>query len=265
MTVRKEPNYLFFTISLLAAVVLITGTHPENLLVMTLGISIAVLSFMVISYIVIESRFQLLLAALLAVSAFLPFMWLIRQPEAQSPSLVQALYVLNILMWLLFTLYIAVVVFRGIMSARRIGSNEIYGAIYVYLLIGVVFAEIYQLLLAWQPDALFFDPGRFPKPLAISNNSLLTRGAGDLLYYSFVTLGTVGYGDVTPASPFARSLSLIEAVAGIMYVATMIARFVSIQTSAEVRGVEAETANATPSSGNESGVKSAAHADGEGP
>jgi hypothetical protein len=48
-------------------------------------------------------------------------------------------------------------------------------------------------------------------------------------------LGTVGYGDVTPASPAARSLSLIEAVVGIMYVATMIARFVSIQTSSDSR------------------------------
>ena len=69
----------------------------------------------------------------------------------------------------------------------------------------------------------------------IRNTSLLTRSFGDLLYYSFVTLGTVGYGDVTPASPAARSLSLIEAVVGIMYVATMIARFVSIQTNNDSR------------------------------
>jgi len=45
----------------------------------------------------------------------------------------------------------------------------------------------------------------------------------------------VGYGDVTPGSPVARSLSLIEAVIGIMYVATMIARFVSIQIGADDR------------------------------
>jgi hypothetical protein len=108
---------------------------------------------------------------------------------------------LNLIIWLLFTLYIAIIVFRSIMSARSISSNEIYGAIYVYLLIGVVFAEIYQLLPAWQPDAIYFDPGRFPAPLVIGSSRLYTRGAGDLLYYSFVTLGTVGYGDVTPSSP----------------------------------------------------------------
>jgi hypothetical protein len=99
----------------------------------------------------------------------------------------------------------------------------------------VIFAELF-LLLASNPGALFFDPGRFSGPLTIRNNSLLTRSFGDLLYYySFVKLGTVGYGDVTPASPAARSLSLIEAVVGIMYVATMIARFVSIQTNDDGR------------------------------
>jgi Ion channel len=76
---------------------------------------------------------------------------------------------------------------------------------------------VYLLLLAWQPSALYFDPGRFAAPQIIGDR-LYTRSVGDILYYSFVTLGTVGYGDVTPSSPLARSLSLIEAVIGIMYV-----------------------------------------------
>ena len=92
----------------------------------------------------------------------------------------------------------------------------------------MLFAEAYSLLLTWQPGALYLDPGRFPAPHVIGDR-LYTRGAGDVLYYSFVTLGTVGYGDVTPSSPLARSLSLIEAVIGIMYIATMMARFVTIQ------------------------------------
>jgi hypothetical protein len=69
---------------------------------------------------------------------------------------------------------------------KRVRANEIYGAIYVYLLIGVIFAEIFQPLLAWNPGALFFDPGRFSGPLTIRNNSLLTRSVGDLLYYSLL-------------------------------------------------------------------------------
>jgi len=148
-----------------------------------------------------------------------------------------SIYVLNLVFWLLFTFYIGLIVFRGLMRSHRIRSNEIYGAISMYLLIGILFAEVYQLLLIWQPGALYFDPGRFAAPQVIGDK-LYTRGPGDIIYYSFVTLGTVGYGDVTPSSPLARSLSLIEAVIGIMYVATMIARFVSIQISSESRGAE---------------------------
>jgi hypothetical protein len=73
-----------------------------------------------------------------------------------------------------------------------------------------------------------------------------TRGAGAVLYYSFVTLGTVGYGDVTPASAVARAVSLIEAVIGIMYIATLISRFVSIQISSESRGAEPDPGESPP-------------------
>ena len=214
MTIRKEPNYLYLTIGLLAAVLLANsaGTHVSLAIA---GVSVAAVTFLVTAGFVIESKRQLLLAGMLALTALLPFIWLVGQTEEQFPELVERLYVLNLVLWLLFTAYIAIVAFRSIMGAKRIRANEIYGAIYVYLLIGVIFAEIFQLLLAWNPGAIYFDPGRFQGPLAIRNNSLLTRSVGDLLYYSFVTLSTVGYGDVTPASPAAHSLSLIEAVIGI--------------------------------------------------
>ena len=230
MPIRKDPNYLHLTIGLVAAVVLATGAGSQVSLAIA-GVLVAAITFLVTAWFVIESKRQFLLAGVLALTALAPFMWLVSQPEEQFPDLVEGLYVLNLAIWLLFTAYIATVAFRSILRAKLIRANEIYGAIYVYLLIGVIFAEIFQLLLAWNPGAIYFDPARFQRPLAIRNNSLLTRSVGDLLYYSFVTLSTVGYGDVTPASPAARSLSLIEAVIGIMYVATMIARFVSIQTT----------------------------------
>jgi hypothetical protein len=222
------------TIGLLGAVVLATSAGGRISFAIA-GVLVAGITFVVTAWFVIDSKRQFVFVSVLALTALLPFIWLVRQPTEQFPGLVERLYLLNLSIWILFTADIAVVVFRSIMSAKQIRANEIYGAIYVYLLIGVIFAEIFQLLLAANPGALFFDPGRFPGPLTIRHNSLLTRSFGDLLYYSFVTLGTVGYGDVTPASPAARSLSLIEAVVGIMYVATMIARFVSIQTSNDGR------------------------------
>ncbi len=231
---RKEPNYLYLMLSMLGAVVLITAATPQSL-TGVLGVSTGVFSLMMVSsYILAEHKGQMLVAVVLGVLAFVPFVWINLHPEALSPGWANLIYASNLGFWLLFTFYSGLVVFRGILAARRVRSNEIYGAIFLYLVIGVLFAEIYQVMLIWQPAALYFDPARFTTQF--TGNRLYTRGAGDVLYYSFVTLGTVGYGDVTPASPLARSLSLIEAVTGIMYVATMIARFVSIHTSNDGRG-----------------------------
>ncbi|HWP57045.1 MAG TPA: ion channel [Candidatus Acidoferrales bacterium] len=232
----KEPNYLCLMVGLLTGIVLVTSAAPLTLLA-SLGVFIGAVSLLLTAYMLVERRRQLLLPAMLGLSGFLPFAWLSTHPETVSPRLANTIYFLNIALWLLFTFYIGLLVFRRIIAARRIGRNEIYGAIYVYLLIGVLFAAVYQLLLVWQPGALYFDPARFREPEAVVGD-VHTRGAGAVLYYSFVTLGTVGYGDVTPSSPLARSLSLIEAVIGIMYVATMIARFVSIQITGESRGGE---------------------------
>jgi ion channel len=233
----REPNYLYLTISLLAAVVLITSTSPQSV-VGILGVSSGVFALMMLSaYLLIGRKREMLVAVVLGASAFLPFAWINIHPDALSPPVRSTVYVVNLGVWLLFTVYTGLLAFRSIIAARHIRSNEIYGAIFLYLVIGILFAEVFQALLVWQPDALYFDPGRFP-PLPESVNRPFTHGAGDIIYYSFVTLGTVGYGDVTPASPVARSLSLIEAVTGIMYVATMIARFVSIQTSGENRRAE---------------------------
>jgi hypothetical protein len=253
---RKEANYLYLVIGLLTAVVLVTSASPLSLLSI-LGVFTAALSLLVTAYVVTGRRRQLMLAVLFGASAFLPFAWLSVHQEAFALRTVKGVFSVNLVFWLLFTFYIGVLVFRNIMNARRVHSNEIYGAIYVYLLIGVLFAQVYHLLLAWQPGALYFDPGRFPGP-QVTRSELYIRPAGDVLYYSFVTLGTVGYGDVTPSSPLARSLGLIEAVIGIMYVATMIARFVSIQTSGDSRGSEPEYAELSPSRGHHPGVTRAA-------
>ncbi len=227
----KEPNYLYLTLSLLAAIVLMTAAPPLSLPTI-LGILTGGLTLLVTAYLLTGRKRELVLAILLAVSALLPFAWFNIYPQARVHPLALRIYALDLAFWLLFTCYIGIMVFRGIVTARSIRGNEVYGAIYLYLLMGVLFAQIYQLLLAWQPAALYFDPGRF-EPAQLIAGGRQARGVGDVLYYSFVTLGTVGYGDVTPSSPVARSVSLIEAVSGIMYVATMIARFVSIQIGAQ--------------------------------
>jgi hypothetical protein len=250
---RRAPNYLYLAIGLLAAIVLVTSSSPRGQL-SVLGVFTGALVLLVTAYSLTGHRLHLLFAAVLGASAFLPFAWLSLHPQGQTLRLAKGIFGLNLVVWLLFAFYIGLMVFRGIMRARYISGNEIYGSIYVYLLIGVLFAGIYQLLLVWQPSALYFDPGRFTEPQVIGDG-LSTHGAGAVLYYSFVTLGTVGYGDVTPSSPVARSVSLIEMVVGIMYVATMIARLVSIHTSVAGRSEEHERGERIGCAGDHSGIK----------
>jgi hypothetical protein len=66
-------------------------------------------------------------------------------------------------------------------------------------------------------------PGSF-----IVSNEDVSRTGGNFLYYSFVTLTTLGYGDITPASSPARSLSTLEAVTGQLYIAILVARLVGL-------------------------------------
>jgi hypothetical protein len=118
----------------------------------------------------------------------------------------------------IFLAMTAYVVFGGVTRATRINSDTIIGAICVYLLIGYTWANLYALV-------EFADPGSFNIPAH--------AGAGNVIaeytfgYYSFVTLTTLGYGDVTPLSYAARTLSWMEAVAGVTYMATIVAFLVA--------------------------------------
>jgi len=108
-------------------------------------------------------------------------------------------------------------VLKQVFRAGPVTSHRIQGAIVVYLLIGLVWASAYQLL-----DLL--EPGSFQVPS--DETGLHTQVLG---YFSFVTLTTVGYGDVTAIHPVARVLVIAEALIGQLYPAILIARLVSLQ------------------------------------
>lgn len=109
---------------------------------------------------------------------------------------------------------------RQVLFGTEMNANRLVGAICVFLLLGVLWAFAYTLL-----ELLI--PGSFDG---------LTGGqtAGwdnDWLYFSFVTLTTLGYGDITPLSATARSLSYLQAVAGQFYIAILVAGLVSAYIS----------------------------------
>ena len=120
---------------------------------------------------------------------------------------------------IIFMTYIIVLILAYIFKQEEVSLETIYGAIVVYILIGIMWVFLYNLTEFFYPQSFAFvtEFGTEPKK--------------DLYYYSFVTLTTLGYGDITPISGPARSLSMLEAITGQMYLAVLIARLVGTHIS----------------------------------
>ena len=111
----------------------------------------------------------------------------------------------------------------------RITGYRVLGGIAGYLLIGLMWTFAYQLLVQRAPSAIHFEPGVA---------ETLPGQPSHLIYFSFTTLTTVGFGDVHPVSPAARSLTVAEALIGQLYIAILIASLVGMALQA--RSVEDE-------------------------
>lgn len=116
---------------------------------------------------------------------------------------------------------VTVAIFSSLLRSRRITLDTILGGICVYLLIGVVFMEAYSGLEKLAPGSLL-EGGR---PIA---HAVELARLPQLTYFSFVTLSTLGYGDIVPSSAAARRLAAAEAVLGQVYIAVFIARLVGL-------------------------------------
>src|SRR5437870_249776 len=122
---------------------------------------------------------------------------------------------------------LAILVFMTLKRTLRPGPITVYrvaGGIAGYLLIGSMWAFAYQLLVQQIPDAIHFEP-----PVA----DILSRQPNHLIYFSFITLTTVGYGDVHPVHPAVRSLAVAEALVGQLYLAILIGSLVGMALQAK--------------------------------
>ena len=124
-----------------------------------------------------------------------------------------------------FLLLATINALRLVAIGNEISSNRIVGAVCIYLLFGVMWSIGYALLELSEPGSF-----RGLSELALSGwNS-------DWVYYSFVTLTTLGYGDITPISRTARVLTYSEAIVGQFYLAVLVAGLVSAYISAKRSG-----------------------------
>jgi hypothetical protein len=121
----------------------------------------------------------------------------------------------------LFCIVLAVVVLAQVFRKGPITSYRIQGAVAFYLLLGLAWGGAYELIELRWPDAFV------PASSATMNQNV--DPTAQFVYFSFVTLTTVGYGDVTAVHPFARSLVTLEALIGQLFPAILLARLVSME------------------------------------
>jgi hypothetical protein len=133
-----------------------------------------------------------------------------------SPSILDV-YLLSGALLILGTMLVWVVA-RAVFSPGRITYHRIIGAILVYLSVALTFVALYSIVGLLVPNAF--------SGMSFGDNPAL---ASNVIYFSFVTLTSTGYGDIFPVHPVARSLCNLETIIGQLYPATLLARLVSLE------------------------------------
>jgi len=161
-----------------------------------------------------------LLAAVMPVSAgrgrrillaIMTVLWLARPATEWFDH--PALSAMTLGMWTLIGLFAAAAALRFAMGATLVDAEHLYAVLSAYLLAGIFLGLFYWVLQQIWPHT-FAVTGDFSRMSAI--------------YFSFVTLATLGYGDIVPRSDLARGLAIVEGVGGQLFLAVLIARLVSL-------------------------------------
>lgn len=118
---------------------------------------------------------------------------------------------------LAFFSYAIVIFGRNIFTDYHINIDRIYGAICVYLLIGIAYASVYMLLHTLSPPALIFQ-----------QSGKIVTDPFDFYYFSFITLTTVGFGDIIPNNDISKAIIMLEAITGLFYLAVLVASLTGI-------------------------------------
>lgn len=123
---------------------------------------------------------------------------------------------------LLFFLAVSIwLIIREIFPSHNVNSDTIKGGVCIYLLLGLFWYNIYEIIYILNSNSF---------QGIVSSNS-----QADLLYFSYTTLTTVGYGDITPLVNFARIFANLESIVGIMYPAIYISRLVGIYSNEQAQ------------------------------
>ena len=120
--------------------------------------------------------------------------------------------------WFLLAAFFALTaagLFSYLRSARSVTNAHLYTAVSIYLLLGIIWFAVYNAIDILTPGSI------------VRNTSVMADRSTELLYFSLITLSTVGYGDIVPVHPEVRMLAALEGIVGVLYIAIMVAVLVS--------------------------------------
>jgi hypothetical protein len=118
---------------------------------------------------------------------------------------------------------VAVGMLAFVRGQRRLTIDSIFATVAAYLLLALLFTQLYLSLITWSPAS-------FSLPIPVGDRSVQQLQT-DMTYFSLVTLATVGYGDVLPVTHTARMLAMFQAVVGQFYLAVVVALFVGMYST----------------------------------
>jgi hypothetical protein len=200
---------LFFTLAYLF-VVCALGDFNFGAIVARIMFSFIIVAGILATF---RQRWVRFLVIILAVVSF-AFVWLEHIYHSR------ALTLLNAAFGLLFLLLLLAILITKVFQKGTVTPDRIRGAIVVYLLIGGMWDFFYFLIALTIPHAF-----NWPKNLVVTDLQAIQQ---TLTYFSFITLTTTGYGDVTPAIPLTRTLAMFESLAGQLYLVITLTRLVSL-------------------------------------
>lgn len=220
----REWKFSFLLLALVANIVLvplatehsrITGTHLDEFL-----IPLAFTLLLIIMVFVVGHNIRLVIIYSLFAFVALLFSWITVDVDHVDISTYRHLFSFAALAVAM------VLVIREMFNSILITMDTIAGALCAYLLMGLLFASLYAFIDTIQPGS--FGSSLNPEAVVVlsTNDAFLER-----IYFSYITLLTVGYGDIVPLTDRAKLITLIEGFFGQVYLVVMIARLVGMHVS----------------------------------
>ncbi len=210
---QGRPVFLMISLFLLLVLYPVSGYILWGEMLISIGLSLMLIS----ATWAIHSNRRVLIVASVPGLAWLVLAWL--EAMIQLPESLNVVKHVSLTAFILLILGLMVL---SVMRTERVTGNTICRAVSAYLLIGIAWFVMYSLIMRYNSGAF-----------SLNTTAGVERGqpiASGLLYMSFCTLTTLGYGDITPISPLARGLAMLEATIGPLYLAILVARLVALYT-----------------------------------